>query len=454
MKLIRRIGLLFIIALVTHGAIARANLSVAVPFYRSPKSLFASGQENRSLLDAKIIRTELGLQFKVKYENLDYIFPAEQIYRDLEVSSLAKAKSRIFAYEKPNTMSLILSTLLPETTVAILGVQNYWAEIFLPKQKKRAYVPAHLLRAVEKDEGVILPLLQTKLLTKPDSKSAALAMIPKGTRLLAIEYMDGFIRVQYKAIFGFVESSHVLGRADFAKWGYVKSKGWQQIRYRNNDKIVLLDSNESVPVKSFQAFVTNPRLGIVNHANEDGPALKARVQIEKMHMQNWAVSALPKHGEVFWRQSEQDLLEEGNKSASLSTDLLLKKEIQSVAFSSGSKLNGLVSAKGIYRTDDGETWQLIPQFGNEDHAVAIHSDGTWFVGAYRSRDKGKTFEPFIRWDLLAERVQEALARPARYLKIKKIEAMPASSVLLTLETGVERLHLKGKWQDNNWQLVR
>jgi hypothetical protein len=103
-------------------------------------------------------------------------------------------------------------------------------------------------------------------------------------------------------------------------------------------------------------------------------------------------------------------------------DLLQKKVFDIVA---SPQIKNLIfaSAGGIYKTLDGEKWELLEDFGNNNHPIAIAKNGTVFVGPYVSQDHGLSFESYLRWDKLIK-VLKYHHRPdsIRLLQVEPLDA--------------------------------
>lgn len=252
---------------------------------------------------------------------------------------------------------------------------------------------------------------------------------------------------------GFVDINHFVSRADFSNLAYVQGKSWIPITHRNGSKVASTQ-REEIELQNVLGFVTTPNRGIVIRPNASwGPQLMSRVEIVKPEPEMWAVSRLDGHGEVWWKRTSATI-ERTPAAANMATEELLKKEIYSIAFENKNSVRGIVSSEGIYRTEDGLSWTAIPQFGKQNYPVYIHPNGTWFVGSYKSTNNGKSFEPFIRWDKIAEAIEVALHRNPKLLRLTQIEAMPDSQVMISVDTGSSKIKLRSSIDNSNWKVIR
>tara|TARA_B100001248_G_scaffold262707_1_gene261257 strand:+ start:2648 stop:3835 length:1188 start_codon:yes stop_codon:yes gene_type:complete len=117
-----------------------------------------------------------------------------------------------------------------------------------------------------------------------------------------------------------------------------------------------------------------------------------KVAILEQKEQHWLRSYIRGHGNVWWKASKQT----PKSQTIITTAELLKNKIFDIAKSKSSKLQ-IASAGGIYRSFDGENWQKIDLFGQQDYPVDIDQNGDIYIGEYRSQDNGNHFHKFVRW---------------------------------------------------------
>jgi hypothetical protein len=311
----------------------------------------------------------------------------------------------------------------------------------------------HLLEAPVEDEGVFITLIDSFLRKTPQNSSAIITTVPRMQRLTALGIEKTFLKVAYQNHVGYLDLANLVGRADFAMWAYHKNKGWLGISHRENGFLFTVD-NQKIALESFIAFNPYVNRGVAcQKLTDDAPSIRSRVEIANSKAHRWALSALEGHGTVWWRMEE---LENGAKNEGahqISADQLMKREVTAVAFANKS-LKGLASAEGVFRTEDGKTWKEIPLFEGKNYPVAIHPDGIWYVGNFRSFDEGKTFEPYIKWDKLAERIQGALHKPPRHLRIAQIEPLTNSRIRILVDTGVQKVKMQAHVLSQEWMMVK
>lgn len=455
MRSIYALSLCLIINSPNAYAALATDAGSALPFYRNKTSMFPSGQASRSALESRLNRTETEVLYRVQWDRKDYQLTGQNILRDIQVSRFADTKiaSPLRALDRVD--SLQTKTLLAKTTVEILETQDYWARVKEKNGTGQGWMPLELLQTRHDDLGVFVNYIPTAVRIAPDSFSKKIADLPRLQRIVPLNLQSNFMKVQYKGQIGYVDLTHFVSRADFANLTYHPKKNWMTVAFRNNDKL-LTAKGETVSMNDVLGYVTNPERGVVvrpSISQSYGPPIRAHVTIQKPEANVWGLSRLDGHGEVWWKKTNLLIVASADTNQ-VSTESLLKREIYSIAFESKSSVRGLVSSEGVYRSDDGLHWTLIPQFGKQNYPVSIHPNGTWFVGSYKSSDKGKTFEPFIRWDKIAEAIQGAYHRNPKILKLTKIEALSQSQVQIYVDTGSSQVKLRSAVGDLSWSVVK
>jgi hypothetical protein len=337
-----------------------------------------------------------------------------------------------------------------------LSTQAYWTEVEDVASKKKGFIPLHLLQARKEDTGVFMNLIDTYLRADAKIPSTIMTTIPRLHRFKVLAIEKGFIKIQYNNLTGFADINHFASRADFAQIAFHKKEKWQHIRYRENDQLVTKDGKR-FPITEFIGFLPNLSRGVVVEPEDsNGPQIRSQVEIKKPEAHIWGISSIEGHGEVWWKKTDLLLGDEPSTATTISTDELLKKEIFSIAFENKNSVKGLVSAEGIYKTDDGINWVKIPDFGKQNFPLSIHPNGTWFIGPFKSTDKGKTFEPFIRWDMIAEAIESAYHRNPKILKLTQIESLSQSQVQISVETGLQKVKLRNSLNGDTseWKVVK
>lgn len=98
------------------------------------------------------------------------------------------------------------------------------------------------------------------------------------------------------------------------------------------------------------------------------------------------------------------------------------------------------------------TWAKLDFFKNENWPVCI-TKNVWYVGAFRSLDEGKTFEPFIRWDYLSYLVSTELQANPKFFKILNMESVSPKEVKIHMDLGSKKVTFSYNSYLTTWKLL-
>lgn len=432
------------------------DADTAVSFFRNKNSLFASGQVSRTTLEDKLIRSEAEISFHAAWDKKEYVMQSDQILRDIQVARFVETKSATSLLSLNRSDAPPVKNLGAKAPLEIVTVEDFWVRVKEKDSKVEGWLPLQSLQSRHDDLGIYTNLIDTYLRKDASSSAKVVTTIPRLRRIVPLEITKNFLKIQYENQIGYADITHFVSRADFASLAYHPKKNWVTVLYRNND-VIITQKGETIPMKEILGYVTNSHRGIVIRPDSAtyGPPLRARVEILKPEAHIWGISKIDGHGEVWWKKKNLLLEEpEAPSKSTVTTDSLLKREIYSIAFENKNSVRGLVSSEGVYRTEDGLTWTQIPLFGKQNYPVSIHPNGTWFVGSYKSTNHGKSFEPFIRWDNIAQAIEAAYHSNPKIMRLTQIEALPNSRILIHVDTGVKQIKLRSLIGDLHWDVIK
>lgn len=456
---VMRVSTWLLLSPLAASSMAFAALSTdansALSFYRSRQSQFPSGQASRTELENKISHTELEFSYNVTWDKKSFQLESDQILRDIQTSRYVDTKTSCELLSDNRREARAVKTLPAKAALEILETESYWARVKEKNGKTEGWIPLHLLQAKHEDTGVYVNLIDTYLRKGPEIPSGIVTTIPRLRRVIPLAIENGFLKISYENKIGYADINNFVSRADFANLAYSPKGSWMTISHRNGAFLVT-KAGTQVPVKDILGYVTNSHRGIVIRpgANSSGPRILSRVEILKSSANVWASSKLTGHGDVWWKKNNLLIEDEISSAKTITTDELMKREIYSIAFENKDSLRGIVSSEGIYRTENGLTWTLIPLFGSQNYPVNIHPNGNWFVGSYKSINEGKSFDPFIRWEQIAQAIESALHRNPKVLRLTQIEALPNSQVQIYVDTGVNKIKLRSSLSNLNWSVIK
>ena len=446
--------ILFLVIFALQGkALALPQETMAIPFYRNLQTSFSSGQAPRQDLESRLKSQEFHHRLKVSWNKKDFTLDGYQVLQEINCTVNAQLTQNSALFENQQNLAKPLGLLSKDQDVEILELQSTWAKVREPSRKTEGWLPLSSLKAKNEDTGVFVNLIDTYLRKKPTYESAVITTIAKAQRLKIMGYDNGFLKTKYLDYEGYVDLSHLVSRADFAVWAY-KDNHWQSAHHRENQFLVTSEGKK-IPLDEIVALTGSPNKAVVINSEGTQPPVRAHVQVLESESHQWALSQLPGHGLVWWRKdSPSDTKKITPEETVLSSEEILKREVFSLALEGSKKVKGLISAKGIFKTEDGIKWTQLKQFGNQDLPVSVHPDGYWFVGSYKSSDRGQTFEPFIRWDQLAGLIESHLGRHPKHIRLQKLESLPNGQMQALVDTGPGHVNLRYHILNSSWSVVK
>jgi hypothetical protein len=434
--------------------------SLGISFYRSPLSLFASGQSGLAELESTMKRTQLEYNYIVTNGSLKTKIPSSLILRDIQLSYKGFLKERASLKSEAYAESADLAGLPPKTPFEIQLIEGAWAKIIVNQVgPQKAYlvgwIPLHLLSPAFEDLGFGVTLIDSFLKKTPQLNGELITTIPRNKRVTVLNYQNTWALIKYDQWQGYVDINHLILKADFAYSALDEKNQWHPILYRENDQLIT-QQNKKLSLAKIRGLATQENLGIVINAQPPDFTLRNRLKINETLNQYWVLSTLPNHGDVWWQKTPKVALTTQLTSIKgmLTTEELLRKNIFSIAFLKDKTLSGFASARGIYKTDDALNWEPIPLFGTQDYPITIGENGLIWIGPYRSLDNGKTFEQQIKWDQLTRVVQGQLTIAPSFLKLNELEIINKQNIKLSVDTGYQHLQVLGNPESNQWKVLR
>lgn len=396
-------------------------------FYLSPESPFPSGQANVKDLERFSLKAHQRVQFLGERGGIRFWISPDEVARDLDVS---------FRVLNPRTRD----------TLWIMSMEHGIAEAYNESTGERSPVDTDELVPLTDDLGVALPLVETNLRNDPAWKSMTITRVEARDRLRILGVQDEWVNVspvKNPALRGWAPISSLVTKFDFATHALPRKGKWTPVQYRKGTVLVTADGSE-LPLGKIRALITNAEKGVALKAlgHLDLPA-RGHVQLLKPSAKDWVESVLPDHGRVFWKRGKEELaVGELKRDFLLSSESMLKRQIQSAAFHPKNRQLGLISAEGIFLTQDGFIWEKLPLFERSDYPVAISATGELFVGPFRSQDLGKTFQPYLKWESISA-FNPPGYRHHPILRLLKIEPLDGTRVRLSLDNGLRSWKLVG-----------
>lgn len=422
--------------------LAVQQISYALPaqsldFFLSPESSLSSGQASSLILEQNKVQTLAQSKTLVSINNKNLEASPETLAYDIHVSKWVMPTKNIQLKKMANDQSENLKELVPTHHLKILSFEKQWAQVEVLNLK--GYVKIVDLISNYHDKGRFFSFVDTFLRIKPSQKSNLHTTIPKQTILEALSEDKNWIEVKYQGIRGFVDKHHLLSKLDFATQVEVDKK-WLDFQAKKHQNL-----------KDVQGIKTIKDKGIVIQPN-GSLDLRNEVKILAHRDGKWHQSLLKSHGLVWWKDSDLMQLRRGPRhdTETLSIDQLLRRDIYSISFHPNNKKMALASSKGIYFTEDGHMWKKLSQFEDQNLPVFVHSDGSWFIGPYRSINKGESFSEFLQAQKIAQLLEASKKTTPKYVKLVQLKSLSLEKIEMQLDTGYERVTLISRNSGQGW----
>jgi hypothetical protein len=263
------------------------------------------------------------------------------------------------------------NTIFKNETFEVLRVKTPWVYVRSVHQNRalvEGWVRESDLQDDPKEFGYFFSASGANLKIKPKKDSKTVLKLKLGTKLLALSTQDDWVFTKWGSYQGWIHSKSIFSKLNFRKsniqalggahlnWSLVKATG--KIQSWVQKKEVLWNEARSAQAGTIWYSLENTR----------------DPQIEK---------------------------------SKVSSESLFKAGIFDLASHPLNHKFKLISSHGIYKTTNGNSWERIEKFGQEDHPLLITEAGTIFVGPYVSYDKGVTFQNYLRFDKILQAFYKA-----------------------------------------------
>lgn len=319
--------------------------------------------------------------------------------------------------------------------------------------------------------GQFIVINDTRILEAPQGSFEA----PQGSILepIAPLTMEGdWIAVKYLGREGFVDTKDVITQLNYAK-SVSTAEGNFRVTRRQSDRVWVKDKPEPIlmsqchrievfrtwalvrPIETY-AETDNPIQTVDSHGIKKKLRPLQPVRVDETHRVAWHQGLLRQHGEIWWREPPRPTMTAATKLPKTYTiSDIFPRDVYSWSEGKTSKTPALISANGIFMTQNGHTWHRLPQFAEEDHPVLVGPNDELYVGPYVSYDKGQNFAEYVRWDELLALVRRS-KRPDPYqLTFRELDwaASNSNPLQVVVDTGGGRLKAALDPQTGDWVLL-
>lgn len=398
-----------------------------VPFFKSATSLFPSGYTTLEKLKKHLTKSEATATSR--YYLWNKIYFDEDELRPLFATHLSK-----FVIDNATNERL-----------KVLETNSKTLQVYSEKMGALRRVKISDVHADAYDLGFAMALKDTYIKTKAMEKASILTTIPLGTAIEVEKYENGFALIRYQSYRGYVSLTEVITKFDLASFIFHKDQ-WLPVKQRQHDTI-LTSNNVKISLNNIKGIITPPQLGIIASSSQKIP-LWSKVQISKTNLPSWQQSKLPDHGQVFWRPNKEF------EQVFYTIDEILKKNVSNVSFHPNNPFKGLVSADGVYITQNGTHWKKLLQFEDYNGPVLYSSDALLFVGNFRSIDGGHSFENYIQIEKLASAIEFQYGFTPKKLQVQKIDSPTPLRIKIEIDTGIRKIQMESPVFSQNWRAVK
>jgi len=398
-----------------------------VPFFKSATSLFPSGSTTLEKLKKSLVKSEKGSVNK--YYKWNKIYFDEDELKPLFATHLSK-----FVIDN-----------LTNQRLKVLNASAKTISVYNEKYGSSQKVELSSVHGDAYDTGLAMALKDTYIKTRAEDKAPVLTTIPLGTAFEVEKFQGSFALIRYQSYRGYVSLSEIITKFDFASFVFANGE-WQPIKRREFDQVVT-KSNKRISMNDITGLITPPQTGIIASSSQKIP-LWSKVQTTKTNVASWQLSKLAEHGFVWWKPNKEF------EQVYYNLDEILAKEISFVSFHPFNPYKGIVSADGIYITQNGTHWKKLPQFEAYNGPVLYLNDQLLFVGNFRSTDGGQTFENYIQIDKLASAIEFQYGFTPKKMQVKKIDSATPTKIKIEIDTGIRRIKMESPIFTQNWQAVK
>ncbi len=401
------------------------------PIFRSPKSPFASGEINKSELKKntqKVISqswTNIYWQGHTGWVKSSKLLSPSHFHR----LALLSPKAPVRSHPHWNLDPLYLSHKSLHAPIELLIIEEDWALISFRQSSRQGWVPVKYIQPISGDLGFAYTQKTSQLYGQVQNKEVLLE-IPPHSRLVIVKITGKQFLVRYKGHLGYIPIQHCLSKIHFANTvKTLKTAHWLPVHQLTTSGLktpyglISFSSIKGIRVKKNLYFTARKKTPLYLSPNYSKDHIQLIPTFEPValikHLPvKWGFAKINSHHDVgsfaWWKvssnhgeshlqkQRQKDLHSTDLHSTDLhSTEDIFKRKVYAVASNPLNSKLMFASARGVFRSTDGKTWRKLSKFGTHNHPIAIAKNGYVFIGSHKSRDNGKTFTPFLRWDKIA-----------------------------------------------------
>jgi hypothetical protein len=464
-----------IASLLFTGFFMTSGMAGAVPFYRFPESEIPSGEMH--LRHLKPDGTEAHKAWvKIKWgehESQQGWVPRSSVLMDLDLTTKAVTIGHAPYFYQANTTSNPVGHLPVDTTLEIRSRKDNWVKAILPDHPHKSrgfWIEERYLKASPLDGGRFMAVMTTGAREKPALDGKVVFHLSEGSIVRPIKIRESWALIQLKRKKGWINLHDVVSKTEFAD--QVLHRGsWKPCLGRTG-RWVALPKGVFVNLTDISAIRTNPAKAILQNkvlkvrakpSTALAPVIQTlgfgqRLSVADRQTIRWKHAYTSEYGSIWWSvpvdAQGREIATVSTKAGMFSTDEVFSRGIFDMAANSQFPTVRYVSAGGVFKTTDEINWKQITFFGNKNYPLALSSSGVLYVGPYLSRNGGRSFSPYLRWDRIVARYMKSQGRVPQRMTLTKIDTDEWSgAVTVTLSSGLHQWKLRSSDSGLRWNPV-
>jgi len=345
--------------------------NISIPFYKNKESEFSSGSESLFNLNRIRSNTESLNLIEVKKDNLKFKLKAEDVTSDLDLS-------HVIINTETNQLQYVLNCSEFESCLT---------------RSFEGHVKTYSRSSLENWPGDLGKLV----LWRPSLFINATTKIPEfarpGDKFLIVRLQHEYalvMQLTHPFREGYLKLSDGISKLDLAQYVLFKNK-WLAVNYKTRDGLYLTNYQKNpVSFSKIKGIITQPRT-LVALKEIQTHSLVPRAQMTFLGRESisWSYGHHPEHGFIWWKEQRP-------KREIFSLEQIKKRKIYSLAHPPKEELPIMISADGIFYSENGKEFIKLESFSNQNWPVAIDPLGYLYVGYQRASPGSLMFYPFIK----------------------------------------------------------
>lgn len=421
----------------------------SVPIYRSLGSPFSSGRLAKSRLMGSIGRTTLEPWLRIrstKEAQREGWIRSESALTEWDISTFVETNKTTPVRALRMRGDSPTKSLPAKTVVRCLSHTDGW--LLVSHNGTTGWIESTYANTYGSGWGRAYFPHTTKIYKSASVGSKSVHSVRAGTfarirgatgQFLSIETSDRQI--------GFVAAKNVVSRLDFSDEVFV-GKAW--VPKKNS---LHLENVKGFRSNTAYAFINADSAKAVDAPAADGKPIASlrrghKVAVLADHRVVWAESNAEGHGMVWWPTNDKEShASEMTIRERWTLADLKKRGIYDMTKRKGGKEVHFASARGLFRSIDGKTWDEVPFFQGQNYPLAFDASGALLVGPYRSTDLGEKFEPFFKSESILTALQ---GNKYKFLARKIPKSIRITEIKSFKSTGELRLRIETDRRQTTW----